>query len=107
MNVFVVPIGNGNAEDTVNLRFYTPYEASYIDGGNGPDNLSGALIVGGLQRDWLFGGQGDDVLSGGKGNDILTGDNGGDRFVFNPGDGRGGSVCRYSVSVPISGSPAG
>jgi len=83
VNVVIVPIANGNVSDTIDLTSQVPYQASWIDGNNGGDSLSGSISVsGGLQSDWLFGSQGNDKLSGGLGNDHLTGGGGSDTFSF-------------------------
>jgi Ca2+-binding RTX toxin-like protein len=81
LQLAVVPIGNGNANDTVNLTALASqlggYSFSSINGANGTDALTGVAGV-----DTFLGGAGNDTLRGGMGSDVLTGEGGVDTFVF-------------------------
>ena len=75
-------VSNGNAADTVDLSGLGAYQASYIDGRGGADNLTGGAagdtFVGGDGADTLTGSAGDDLLIGNDGNDTLIGGAGND-----------------------------
>jgi Ca2+-binding RTX toxin-like protein len=81
----VTTTGTGNTVDLSALS----YEASYIDGKNGGDALTGNtltpagdLFIGGAGDDTLIGGAGDDVLRGGSGDDSLNGGAGTDLLDY-------------------------
>jgi VCBS repeat-containing protein len=84
-------VSNGNNADTINLSTAGTYQASYIDGRGGADELAGGaagdVFIGGAGNgsdaltgshgnDLLVGGGGNDTLSGGAGNDVLRGGTG-------------------------------
>jgi Ca2+-binding RTX toxin-like protein len=68
--------------DTVNLSAVTGYQASFIDGKAGVDNLTDgsglSVLQGGAGADVLNGGAGNDLLIGGDNNDTLVGGAGND-----------------------------
>ncbi|WP_280327878.1 tandem-95 repeat protein, partial [Pseudomonas sp. BN102] len=70
----------GSKNDAVNLAS-DDYQASFIDGRTGNDNLTGGgsavdRFIGGSGNDTLIGGSGSDSLRGGAGNDTLDGGDG-------------------------------
>ncbi|MDP9964697.1 VCBS repeat-containing protein [Variovorax paradoxus] len=84
----VMAVSNGNAADTIDLGAAGTYQASFIDGRGGADNLTGGAagdvfiggsgngadtLLGSSGNDLLIGGDGNDTLSGGAGNDVLRG----------------------------------
>ncbi|MFS2206072.1 VCBS domain-containing protein, partial [Variovorax sp. Varisp36] len=84
----VMAVSNGNAADTIDLSAAGTYQASFIDGRGGADNLTGGAggdvfiggsgngadtLLGSSGNDLLIGGDGNDTLSGGAGNDVLRG----------------------------------
>jgi VCBS repeat-containing protein len=81
-------VSTGNGADEIDLSAAGTYQASYIDGRGGADELTGGaagdVFIGGVGNqadtllgssgnDLLIGGGGDDTLSGGAGNDVLRG----------------------------------
>lgn len=92
----IILMGAGNDKVEIDAKVTI---ATYIDGGDGSDNLKagtgnttmiGGLgndeLKGGAGKDWLDGGEGDDDLDGGNGNDTLYGGNGNDQLDGNKGD---------------------
>jgi VCBS repeat-containing protein len=84
----VMAVSNGNGADTIDLGPAGTYQASFIDGRGGADNLTGGAggdvfiggsgngadtLLGSSGNDLLIGGDGNDTLSGGAGNDVLRG----------------------------------
>lgn len=112
VNVVVLSTLNANSDDVWSLQSYTPYTASWLDGQNADDRISGSVsLSGGMQRDWLIGNQGDDTLSGGSANDRLLGGNGADVFVFQSGFGtdviedfsrQGSNLDRLDLDVTLA-----
>ena len=112
VNVVVLSTLNANSDDVWNLQSETPYTASWLDGQNANDRISGSVsLSGGMQRDWLIGNQGDDTLSGGSANDRLLGGNGADVFVFQRGFGtdviedfshQGSNLDRLDLDVTLA-----
>ena len=81
-------VSSGNGADTIDLSATGTYQASFIDGRGGADNLTGGAggdvfiggsgngadtLLGSSGNDLLIGGDGNDTLSGGAGNDVLRG----------------------------------
>ncbi|WP_418147726.1 VCBS domain-containing protein [Variovorax paradoxus] len=81
-------VSGGNSADTIDLSATGTYQASFIDGRGGADNLTGGAggdvfiggtgnaadtLIGSAGNDLLIGGDGNDTLSGGAGNDVLRG----------------------------------
>ncbi|OEZ27266.1 beta strand repeat-containing protein, partial [Variovorax boronicumulans] len=81
-------VSGGNGADTIDLGATGAYQASFIDGRGGADDLTGGVggdvfiggsgngadtLLGASGNDLLIGGDGNDTLSGGAGNDVLRG----------------------------------
>ncbi|BEP62344.1 hypothetical protein GmRootV213_28980 [Variovorax sp. V213] len=81
-------VSGGNGADTIDLSATGTYQASFIDGRGGADDLTGGAggdvfiggsgsgadtLLGSSGNDLLIGGDGNDTLSGGAGNDVLRG----------------------------------
>ncbi|RST55874.1 beta strand repeat-containing protein [Variovorax sp. MHTC-1] len=81
-------VSTGNGADEIDLSAAGTYQASYIDGRGGADELTGGAagdvfiggsgngadtLIGSSGNDLLIGGDGSDSLSGGAGNDVLRG----------------------------------
>jgi len=81
-------VSSGNGAETIDLSTSGTYQASFIDGRGGADNLTGGTggdvfiggsgsgadtLLGSSGNDLLIGGDGNDTLSGGAGNDVLRG----------------------------------
>jgi len=81
-------VSSGNSTDTIDLSTAGTYQASFIDGRGGADDLTGGAggdvfiggsgngadtLLGSSGNDLLIGGDGNDALSGGAGNDVLRG----------------------------------
>ncbi|MET3917919.1 VCBS repeat-containing protein [Variovorax sp. OAS795] len=81
-------VSGGNGADTIDLSTSGTYQASFIDGRGGADDLTGGAggdvfiggsgngadtLLGSSGNDLLIGGDGNDALSGGAGNDVLRG----------------------------------
>ncbi|SDE38216.1 VCBS repeat-containing protein [Variovorax sp. CF079] len=77
-------VSAGNGTDEIDLSAAGTYQASYIDGRGGADELTGGaagdVFIGGIgnQADTLLGSSGNDILIGGDGNDTLSGGAGND-----------------------------
>jgi VCBS repeat-containing protein len=81
-------VSGANGADTIDLSATGAYQASFIDGRGGADDLTGGAggdvfiggsgsgadtLLGSSGNDLLIGGDGNDTLSGGAGNDVLRG----------------------------------
>ncbi|MEJ8827453.1 cadherin-like domain-containing protein, partial [Variovorax humicola] len=81
-------LSSGNGADSLDLSATGTYQASFIDGRGGADNLTGGAagdvfvggsgngadtLIGSAGNDLLIGGDGNDTLTGGAGNDVLRG----------------------------------
>jgi VCBS repeat-containing protein len=84
VTIDVRAVSAGNTKDIVDLSGTGNYEASFIDGRGGGDDLTGGgpgdVLIGGVGNasDTLIGSGGNDVLVGGDGNDVLVGGAGND-----------------------------
>ena len=108
-------VGTGNGGDSIDLSAAGTYQASYLDGRGGADNLTGGaagdIFIGGTGNgaDTLLGGNGNDLLIGGDGNDTLTGGAGND--VLRGGIGNndsmdGGAGSEDMLDFSVDGSSA-
>lgn len=87
------------------------YQASYIDGKNNNDSLTGAgtpdFFLGGNGNDTLLGGSGDDILRGGVGNDTLDGGTGTDLLDLSDASGAVTLTLVQSSSATSTGAMSG
>ena len=91
VSIEVLGVSNGNGTDTVDLTGAS-YDASYIDGREGADevtgNAGGDIFLGGS-------GNGADTLKGSDGNDLLVGGDGNDSLA-------GGAGKRQAICKPLT-----
>ncbi|WP_426164711.1 VCBS domain-containing protein [Pseudoduganella sp. R-34] len=127
INFRSIDAGNGNSHDEINLSSES-YQASYIDGGSGPDSLTGGdagdviiggasnstdTLIGSVGNDFISGGDGNDDLSGGDGNDVLRGGNGNDKLDGGAGSedmldfSDGGTALNFTLGASTGTSNAG
>jgi len=82
ITVNVVTTAPGNTKDTIDLTGVGAYQASYIDGRAGADDITDgsslSVLIGGTGADTLTGNAGNDLLVGGDDNDTLIGGGGND-----------------------------